>query len=37
MYLKKLSKMDSFRIAKLGNASRNDVYNYSGIQFEERL
>ncbi len=37
MYLNKLSKTDSFRIAKLGNASRNDVYNYLGIQFEERL
>ncbi|GEM_PF-3813320 len=37
MCLDKLSKMDSFRIAKLGNASRNDVYNYLGIQFEERL
>ncbi|KAF5419003.1 MAG: hypothetical protein C5S49_00960 [Candidatus Methanogaster sp.] len=37
MYLKKLSTMDSFRIAKLRNADRNDVYNYLGIQFEERL
>ena len=37
MYFKKLSEMNSFRIAKLGNARRNDVYNYSGIQFEKRL
>jgi len=37
MYLDKLSRIDSFRIAKLGNASRNDVYNYLGIQFKERL
>ncbi len=37
MYLDKLSRIDSFRIVKLGNASRNDVYNYLGIQFKERL
>lgn len=37
MYLKKLSEMNSFQIEKLGNARRNDVYNYLGIQFEERL
>lgn len=37
MCLGKLSRMDSFRIAKLENANSNDVYNYLGIQFEERL